>query len=127
MRLLTSLFKSSKSSGFDDLHWNHLNTIEELNDLTQRSLKKPQLIFKHSVNCGISKMVLQQFVRDYSNGSFDFDLNFVVVQTARPVSNAIAASYDIQHESPQLIVIQDNKVLIHASHGAINSIDLSEF
>ena len=44
------------------LTWIPLNTIAQLNYITEKSKTKTQFIFKHSTRCGISRMVMNQFV-----------------------------------------------------------------
>lgn len=38
----------------------------------------------------------------------------------RNISNEIADTFDIYHESPQLLVIKDDKCIYHSSHMGIN-------
>ena len=44
----------------------------------------------------------------------------------RDVSNAIASTFGIQHESPQALVIKDGACIYHTSHMAINLTDLED-
>jgi bacillithiol system protein YtxJ len=37
----------------------------------------------------------------------------------RNISNAIATRYGIEHESPQLLIVQGGKVIFHSSHTMI--------
>ena len=43
----------------------------------------------------------------------------VKVIESRPVSNQIAKDLEVEHQSPQAIVLSEKKVLWHASHGTI--------
>ena len=38
----------------------------------------------------------------------------------RPLSDEIAKVYSIYHESPQLILLKNNKVIYHTSHSDIS-------
>ncbi|HEY0430088.1 MAG TPA: bacillithiol system redox-active protein YtxJ [Pyrinomonadaceae bacterium] len=82
----------------------------ELEDLFQKSFDTPVLLFKHSLTCPISASAYHEI----SNA--DADVNIIVVQHAREVSNAIAEKTGIRHESPQAIVLKDGEVIYHASH-----------
>ena len=48
------------------------------------------------------------------------DLYYLDLLAYRPVSNLIAEKFGVVHESPQMIVIKDGKVLFHESHGGID-------
>jgi bacillithiol system protein YtxJ len=45
----------------------------------------------------------------------------------RDISNAIAERFDVVHQSPQVVLIKDGKVIDHASHEGINALELSNF
>jgi bacillithiol system protein YtxJ len=45
----------------------------------------------------------------------------------RDVSNEVGYKFQVMHESPQILVIKNGVVVAHASHGAINEVDLSRF
>jgi bacillithiol system protein YtxJ len=128
MGLFNKLFNSSfGAEAKKELPWNALTTLNELDDIKDKSSTKTQLIFKHSTRCGISRMVMNQFERDYSFSENDFDLYYLDLISYRDVSNEIASQFNVFHESPQLLVIKNGIVAANNSHGAINDMDLSRF
>lgn len=96
-----------------------LNSIEKLEELFQESNEKPVVLFKHSVTCPISSGVY------YEVSEVEADVNIVIVQKARDISNEIATKTGIRHESPQAIVIRNGRAVYHASHYDITSDDLN--
>lgn len=100
--------------------FNEINSTEELDQLFQQSNETPVALFKHSLTCPISSGVYQEI----SNA--DADINLIIMQRARNVSNALAEKTDIRHESPQAIVIKDGKPVYHASHYDITASDVEE-
>jgi bacillithiol system protein YtxJ len=54
----------------------------------------------------------------------DADINIVVVQTDRHISNEIERHTGIKHESPQAIVLKDGEAVYHGSHYDITLEDL---
>ena len=46
------------------------------------------------------------------------------MQRARDVSNALAEKTGIRHESPQAIVLKDEKPIYHASHYDVTAEDV---
>ena len=76
-----------------------LDSHEKLEALFQASHHQPVVIFKHSSTCGISAGVYREVE------SVEADVNIVVVQRNRDISNAISQRTGIRHESPQAIVL----------------------
>lgn len=108
------------------LPWKQLTTVDELNTIEKLSKGKTQVIFKHSTRCGISKMVMNQFV-----SAFDVDVNldlyYLDLLSFREVSNEAGFKFQVMHQSPQLLIIKNGVAVAHASHGGINEIDLAKF
>jgi len=93
-----------------------LDSIDSLHTALAQSAVRPAVIFKHSLTCGTSAMAMAE-IEDLTGGaSFAADVYLVQVQRARAVSGAIEASLGIRHESPQVLVIVDGRVVWHASH-----------
>ena len=127
MGLINKLFKNSREPKEEKLlPWINLSTSHQLDDILEKSKTKAQLIFKHSTRCGISRMVMNQFIDAY-NVDANFDLYYLDLLNFRDVSNKVGYRFQVIHESPQLLIIKNGVVVAHASHGAINSMDLSRF
>ncbi|AUP77573.1 bacillithiol system redox-active protein YtxJ [Flavivirga eckloniae] len=107
--------------------WIPLNELPQLDFIEKKSATKTQVIFKHSTRCGISSMVMRQFVNDYNLTEKDLDLYYLDLLNHRDVSDEVGYKFQLIHESPQLLVIKNGVVVAHASHGAINGIDLNSF
>lgn len=79
------------------------------------------IVFKHSPRCGISSMILRRFEQsDYFKSSKD-SFWIVDVLSFRNISTQIANVVNVTHESPQVLLIADGKLLHHASHSNINA------
>ena len=109
------------------LPWIPLNALEQLDEIEKASMSKLQVIFKYSTRCGVSRMVLNQFVDKYELSKDDLDLYFLDLINYRDVSNEVGYKFQVIHESPQLLVIKNGVVVAHASHSGVNAIDLSRF
>ena len=128
MGLFNKIFGSSGEAKEEKiLPWIPLNDLQQLNHLENKSTTKTQVVFKHSTRCGISRMVMNQFVDAYNLTEKDLDLYYLDLLSYREISNEIAAKFQVMHESPQLLVIKNGVVVAQDSHGAINSIDLNRF
>ena len=121
------LFGSNKTPKEEKvLPWQNLTSIEQLDEIELSSKGKTQLIFKHSTRCGISRMVLNQFTEAYDL-DLNADLYYLDLLNYRDVSNEVGYKFQVMHQSPQLLIIKNGVVVAHASHGAINDLDLSTF
>jgi bacillithiol system protein YtxJ len=123
---ISSSAKASEDKKEKLLPWIALNSIDQLDVIAELSKTKTQLIFKHSTRCGISLMVMNQFVAAYDL-DLNADLYYLDLLRYREVSNEVGYKFQVLHESPQLLVIKNGVVVAHASHGAINDIDLAKF
>jgi len=108
------------------LPWKNLTEVAQLDEIEKLSKGKTQVIFKHSTRCGISSMVMNQFVDAFDVDS-NLDLYYLDLLNYREVSNETGYKFQVMHQSPQLLVIKNGVVVTHASHGAINEIDLTKF
>ena len=100
--------------------FNEITEAEQLEDLFEKSYTEPIVLFKHSVTCPISGDVYREIARA------DADINLVVVQRARHLSNQIAEKTGVRHESPQAIVLKEGAAVYHASHYDITAEEVSQ-
>ena len=56
----------------------------------------------------------------------DFPVNMVPVIQQRATSNKIAERTGVRHESPQIILLRDGKVVTAISHGSITLARLAQ-
>lgn len=102
------------------MKWKEITTIEEWDAILERSVKKDQIILKHSTTCPVSFNALDEY-NDYlaNNPNENIEYTLVKVRESRPVSNKIEADLEVKHESPQIIYIKDQERYWTATHWAI--------
>ena len=125
MGIFNSLFKSEEK----DSNWpgEQLQSADQLEVIATASFATPQLIFKHSTRCSISRFVLSDFMNHFTYSSEEFGAHYLDLLNHRDVSNAIVERFHVVHQSPQLIIIKDGKAVADASHEGINALQLSKF
>lgn len=99
-----------------------LETLDDLEACLAQSDAAPVLIFKHSTRCPVSTAAMremQAYVQSDGENQLPVYLNLVV--ESRPVSNAIAETLGIRHESPQLLLVSGRAATWHTSHGSIRA------
>ena len=108
------------------MNWNYIEKLEQINEVKEKSFHKPQLIFKHSTRCIISKMSLKNFENDFMLDGV-VDVYFLDLIAYREISNKIADEFGITHQSPQILLIKDGKVIYDESHEGIDANVLKQF
>ncbi|RDU36174.1 bacillithiol system redox-active protein YtxJ [Neobacillus piezotolerans] len=101
---------------------NTLESIEQLEEILQKESKV--MVLKHSSTCPISHAAFEEY-GEFA-GQDEVPAWMLIVQESRPLSNYIAETYGIKHESPQAILFQDGKPIWNASHWKITKRSLTE-
>ncbi|MCU0446974.1 MAG: bacillithiol system redox-active protein YtxJ [Microscillaceae bacterium] len=109
------------------MNWKKLDKPEILAELTELSYQQKVLIFKHSTRCAISTMALSRLERAWQNDEMtQMQPYFLDLLNYRALSNQIAEDFGVEHQSPQVLVIEKGKVVFHNSHNAISYQDLQD-
>lgn len=124
MGLFDKIFKSqreiAKTEIQEGIPWQLLDCEDQFMNLVKNSKHIPKVIFKHSTRCGISRMALKSFESGYSLQEGDASFYLLDLLNQRDLSNLIASELNVMHQSPQVIVI-DNEEIIHTdSHHGID-------
>jgi bacillithiol system protein YtxJ len=92
-----------------------LTSLGELDTALARSVARPIVIFKHSHTCGTSAQAYDE-IEDVLGRGLGAETFLVDVRAHRSLSQAIAARFNVRHESPQVLLIQNGAVRWHTSH-----------
>ncbi len=82
------------------------------------------LLFKNSTTCPISAQAFEEFQKFSEDNTQE--VYYLNVQESRPLSNEIADSFNVKHQSPQALVFNGNEVVWHDSHWRITYTSLSD-
>ncbi|WP_205685234.1 bacillithiol system redox-active protein YtxJ [Peribacillus acanthi] len=75
-------------------------------------------MLKHSLTCPVSHAAYEEYVK-VANEDNSIKMAYLAVQDARPLSNHIAETYNIKHESPQAFLFKNGEPVWNASHWKI--------
>ncbi len=106
------------------MNWIALNAETQLQQIIERSAARPQLIFKHSTRCSISSMAKSRLERNFQPVNIDF--YFLDLLAHRPLSQQVAEVFNVEHESPQILLIKDGRCVYNESHTGISMEDIVE-
>ena len=108
----------------NNMNWHTLTSEEQLEQVKLASNTKPQLLFKHSTRCSISSMALNRLNREADFPNVDFHLLDLIAY--RNVSKKIADDFEVEHQSPQILLIKNGLCIFDESHGGINMQEIIE-
>ncbi len=104
--------------------WTAIEKMEGIEAIKLASELRTQVIFKHSTRCSISSMAKSRLER--AGKGDDFDLHYLDLIRHRDISNAIAEQFNVQHESPQILVIKKGQCTYDESHNGIRMDEILE-
>ena len=99
------------------MNWNKLSDITQLDEIVKTSSMKPVLIFKHSTRCSISSTALDRLERSWKSAEVrGLEPYYLDLIQFRDISGAIESTFDVEHQSPQVLVIKNGRCVYKASH-----------
>ncbi|QTL52806.1 bacillithiol system redox-active protein YtxJ [Priestia aryabhattai] len=104
------------------MEWTEITTLEEWDDILEKSTKRGQVILKHSTTCPVSSNAIKEY-EHYLEGSPNNNLDYILVKVieSRAVSNQITKDLSVKHESPQIIFVKDKFKYWTASHWSVTT------
>jgi len=106
------------------MQWKNITDLEQINQIKQQA--GYSLIFKHSSRCSVSSMAKRRFEMDWSVIPEDTALYFLDLISYRDISAQIAETFQVHHESPQILLIKNGDCVLDASHSDISADEVAE-
>lgn len=106
------------------MQWKNITDPSQISEIQ----KQPgySLIFKHSTRCAVSAMAKRRFEMDWEALPADMSLYFLDLISYRNISSEIAETFQVHHESPQILLIKDGDCILDASHSDISADEVAE-
>ncbi|ACU02750.1 MULTISPECIES: bacillithiol system redox-active protein YtxJ [Pedobacter] len=106
------------------MQWKNITNPEQVSEIQQQ--EGYSLIFKHSTRCSVSSMAKRRFEMDWSVIPENTRLYFLDLISYRAISAQIADTFQVQHESPQILVVKNGDCILDASHSDISAEEVAE-
>lgn len=106
------------------MQWKNITSAEQISEIQQQ--QGYSLIFKHSTRCSVSAMAKRRFEMDWAVIPENTALYFLDLISYRDISSQIADTFQVHHESPQILVIKDGDCILDASHSDISADEVAE-
>ncbi|WP_374443343.1 bacillithiol system redox-active protein YtxJ [Epilithonimonas sp.] len=120
MGFLDQIFGKKEEQDHSKSLWKKIESQKDLDSVIEKSFQGKVLIFKHSTRCFISKTMLRSFEKQMQNSDKNMGYYFLDLLAHRAISNEIESRFDVVHQSPQLIVLENGKAVYNASHQNID-------
>ena len=103
------------------MDWKHLNSLTTIDQIKQDSYERPVIIFKHSTRCSISSTVLNRLESSWNKDALpNVDMFFLDLIQHRDVSQQVAETFGVRHQSPQVLIIHQGESIYDASHMSVS-------
>lgn len=106
------------------MDWKDLNDEKQLEQIKALSSTTPQLIFKHSTRCSISSMAKSRLERSIMPEGIDF--YYLDLLRYRDISKKVETDFNVNHESPQVLLIKNGECIYDESHSGISMDEIVE-
>ncbi len=100
------------------MNWIDLNSTAQIDDIWESS--EIAVIFKHSTRCSVSGMAKRSLEFDSNAIPSHIPFYYLDLLQHRDLSNKIAEKWQVIHESPQILVVQGDHCIYHASHDRVD-------
>ena len=103
-----------------------ITSSQELAQVLDESCQRQIILFKHSTTCPTSSRAwreVQNFIKESGN---EVLVCMIKVIESRTVSNQITEELGLKHQSPQVLLVSDRKVVWHASHQEVTQDKLTK-
>jgi len=110
------------------MNWNSLTDQSQIDLLKKESASQPVLIFKHSPSCSISRATLDRLERNWNQEEMEtLKPYYLDLLAYRSISNLVSEEFDVEHQSPQVLIIENGKAIYNNSHFGIEYKALKPF
>ncbi|WP_316793467.1 bacillithiol system redox-active protein YtxJ [Pedobacter frigoris] len=106
------------------MQWKNITDLNQISEIKDK--QGYSLIFKHSTRCSVSAMAKRRFEMDWEAIPADTSLYFLDLISYRDISAQIAETFEVHHESPQILLIKDGDCVLDASHSDISAEEVAE-
>lgn len=100
------------------MNWKDLENSDQLQSIIDASYSQAVAIYKHSTRCSVSFMAKKTIEFNWTYNTTEVWLLDLLKH--RSISTQIEQQLSVRHESPQFLLLNEGKVVYHASHSNID-------
>lgn len=103
------------------VNWVALTDMSQLDEIIEESKNNSVMILKHSTRCSISLMAKNNLDKTWDIEHSELKTYYLDLLKFRPISNQLAETFNVHHQSPQILIIKDGVCDYSATHSAIDT------
>jgi len=123
-KILGSKVKEEKET---NVNWIPFNSLEQIKTIKELSKSETILVFKHSTRCSISSMVIKRFENLFDSSMNNIKVYYLDLLNFRAISDEVGYSFQVQHQSPQLLIIRNEVAVLNVSHYDITTVNIQKY
>ncbi|SPF56722.1 General stress protein [Candidatus Desulfosporosinus infrequens] len=108
------------------VEFKEITCSREFEEILDESCRHKIILFKHSTTCPISARAWQEVQDFIREGSAEVPVVMIKVIESRPVCNQATEDLGVKHQSPQVLLLSNKKVLWHASHQSVTKNEIKK-
>ncbi len=101
------------------MNWIEITSDNQFEEALKKSESETVVFFKHSTRCSISSSALNRIERNFKPTE-NVNWLFLDLIKYRTISNLMADTLNIEHQSPQVLVVKDRACIFSESHYGIS-------
>lgn len=109
------------------MNWIITDSADRVYEAADLSNTERVLIFKYSHKCVINYTLKKLLEREWNEGEMNMKTYLVNVIDNRDISNDITKKFGVEHQSPQILIIENGKSIASFSHGKVLFSNLKQF
>jgi bacillithiol system protein YtxJ len=123
-KILGSKVKEEKET---NVNWIPFNSLEQIKTIKELSKSETILVFKHSTRCSISSMIIKRFENLFDSSMNNIKVYYLDLLNFRAISDEVGYSFQVQHQSPQLLIIRNEVAVLNVSHYDITTVNIQKY
>jgi len=101
-----------------------ITSSQELEKILDVSSQHQIILFKHSTTCPTSSRAWREVQNFIKESPDEVLVGMIKVIESRSVSNQVTEELGLKHQSPQVLLVSERKVVWHASHQEVTQAKL---
>lgn len=108
------------------MKWRTITTEEDIEEMVRQSQSTACLVYKHSTRCTMSEMIKYILEEEWDFGETELIPYYLDILAHKKLAAKIADDFQVYHQSPQVLLIQEGECTFDEDHKAISVEEIRE-